>query len=151
MRWGERRSNGRQQSRGEVDHGAGHPEARHQFLDRRLRVSEMTERCRPGAGCPWGGGLGEVTQDGDRAGRCPAAYRTELHRRQVLCLVHDYVAQAGVRLRRSATSSIKITSSTDHPAAETDRAGLAIETVACSSSLRMPSALAARNFESVSR
>ena len=82
-----------QQPGGEVDHRAGHPEAGDQFGDLGLGVAEMGERLRPGPGGPRRGRLGQVAQHGDRAGAGAAADRAQLHRRQVLGLVHDHVPE----------------------------------------------------------
>ena len=66
----------------------------------RLGVAEVGQRLRPGTGGPRGGRLGEVAEHGDRAGAGPAADRAQHHRRQVLGLVEDHVAQAGRALQQ---------------------------------------------------
>ena len=92
--WGDRG----QQPRGVVDDGTRHPEAADQLLQVGARggqlLAQVPQRLRPGPGRPGRGALGEVTQDGQGAGRGTAADGAELHRRQVLRLVKDHVAQA---------------------------------------------------------
>ena len=54
----------------------------------------MGERVPPVGGGPWRGRLGEVAKQGERAVLAPAGDRAELHRRQVLRLVHHDVSIA---------------------------------------------------------
>ena len=94
VRRGERRRDLRQQPGREIDHCARHPEAGHQLLDDGIGMAEVGQRLLPGAGRPRRGRLGKITEHGDRAGAGPSADRAQHHRRQVLCLVEDDVAEA---------------------------------------------------------
>ena len=94
MRRGQRRSDGRQQPGGEVDHRTGHPEAGDQFLQHGLGVPEVEQALGPGTGRPRGGRLSKITEHGDRAGAGPPADGAQHHRRQILGLVENHVTEA---------------------------------------------------------
>ena len=90
----------RQQPGGVLDHLAGHPEPAGELLDVRVGLAEVAERLGPGPGRPGRGGLREVAEHGERAGRGAPGQRAQHHRREVLRLVGDDVRRATACARR---------------------------------------------------